>query len=62
MIPRTRLAYDISADPIPLQDVAHGERPFPQAWINGDDVSKESRALAAPLVDELPPLPALEFS
>jgi len=62
MIPRTRLACDIAADLVPLEDVAHRERPFPQAWINGADVSKEFRALAAPLLDEVPPLLGLELA
>jgi len=62
MTRRTLLACDIAADLVPLEGVPHRERPFPRAWINGANVSKEFRALAAPLLDEVPPLPGLEFS
>jgi len=54
--------YEVTTDLVPLEDVAHRERPFPREWINGTDVSKEFRAWAAPLVGEVPPLPGLEFS
>jgi len=62
MIPRTLLASEITTGLVPLEDVAQRDHPFPREWISGADVSKESRALAAPLVGEVPSLPALEFS
>ena len=53
--------YESIMDLVPLEQVAHAERPFPKEWILDGDVAPEFAKWAAPIVGPVPPLPRLEM-